>query len=95
MDVNGKKGFEFSNFELSKVFQEPNPYLTQGIPKGFGWAVGYGVGANLRHWHTPRRANALGHPTKSIGSSRAAIAPPLRNSVTGLSQLQYLYSYVQ
>ena len=32
MEVNGKMGFELSNFELSKVFQEPNPYLTQGIP---------------------------------------------------------------
>ena len=32
MLVNGKMGFELSNFELSKVFLEPNPYLTQGIP---------------------------------------------------------------
>ena len=32
MEVNGKMGFELHNFELSKVFQEPNPYLTQGIP---------------------------------------------------------------
>ena len=32
MEVNGKMGFELSNFELSKVFHEPNPYLTQGIP---------------------------------------------------------------
>ena len=32
MEVNGEMDFELSNFELSKVFQEPNPYLTQGIP---------------------------------------------------------------
>ena len=32
MEVNGKTGFELSSFELSMVFQEPNPYLTQGIP---------------------------------------------------------------
>ena len=32
MEVNGKMGFELRNFELSKVFQECNPYVTQGIP---------------------------------------------------------------
>ena len=32
MEVNGKMGFELHNFDLRKVFQEPNPYLTQGIP---------------------------------------------------------------
>ena len=32
MEVNGKMGFELSNFELSKVSQEPTTYLTQGIP---------------------------------------------------------------